>query len=346
MVDEPNLMNETHTINNETDDNLISISLPAAERWSAELSLSTEGYACFIDVIEGGAAALAGIANGDILLQIGFDKIEKRNLEHACRTIWTNKRNAMAMKETMVTVQILPNEQHLAQFAIKPRRGRGDRRRHGHGDQGHETINLADGREFPNRSELKQKSILKKEKRYASQRVTSKDNMYDSSKLYSSAVSLLDRLEKAVKRDQRWRIKCDREKFNVPNDAEIEYYDDGIFEGEHEVTLRFTWREETAGDKKKRIMVENGDYDENGRHVVFQNSDVGYDDGSGDESGDRSGDASGDGSESGRSERSYRSSQSHRSARSERSQRSTKSTKSHRSGKSARSGQSNRTYDR
>ena len=115
----------------------ITIEMPSGIPWEAELECRPgDGRIVFVGVAPDGPADLAGISDGDLLVQVGFDPLRPRDLEAACRLIWERKRNSAALQlKTTTIIVIHANEDHL-QRAIAPKRRRGDARRHGLGDQG------------------------------------------------------------------------------------------------------------------------------------------------------------------------------------------------------------------
>ena len=263
-----------------SDDGTIRLELPTNTRWSAELELSPDGMPCFIGVEKDGAAYLAGINEGDVLCQIGFTKIQPRSLQSACQTIWEEKRNARSLSKATVSCFILPASVHLSRTAVSPMRRRGDRRRHGHGDQGKVNINEADGRRFQSRGALhSQKNPQKMSKKYAP-KLGKSANHYDMSRLDSPASSILNRVHRAVHENSKWRINVDKMDFLIPGNADVEVYDDGVAEaeddeseedeeeedelekervGEHQVTIVFTWKEQVTkgGRRTKKKKKEN-----------------------------------------------------------------------------------------
>ena len=84
------------------DDKTVTLQLPTATRWEAELHCDVSGLPAFIDVRPDGPAAAAGITDGDIFVQIGFIQITPRSLESACHAIWEAKRNAQALGKKSV----------------------------------------------------------------------------------------------------------------------------------------------------------------------------------------------------------------------------------------------------
>ena len=115
----------------------VQCEMPANVPWKAELELRPgDGKIVFVGVEKDGPAAECGIRDGDLLTQIGFDILGSRDLAAACQTIWENKRNALALSKTEVTILIVPQTVELRRRAVRPERRRGDKRRHGLGDQG------------------------------------------------------------------------------------------------------------------------------------------------------------------------------------------------------------------
>ena len=234
------------------DDGTVRLELPTNTRWSSQLELCTDGMPSFIGVEKDGAAFLAGINEGDVLCQIGFTKIQPRSLQSACQTIWEEKRNARSLGKATVSCFVLPASVHLSRMAVSPMRRRGDRRRHGHGDQGKVNINEADGRRYDSQK------TNKKSYQYAP-KLGKSANHYDMSRLDSPACSILNRVHRAVHENSRWRINVDKMDFLIPGNAAVEVYDDGVEEteddeseeDEHQVTIVFRWKTKKKKNKNK-----------------------------------------------------------------------------------------------
>ena len=115
----------------------ITIEMPATIPWEAELECRPgDGKIIFVGVVKDGPAAAAGIVDGDLLAQVGFDVVKARDLESACRIIWDQKKQAAALKQMTCTVTIIPLHEDASLRSVAPQRKRGDKRRHGLGDQG------------------------------------------------------------------------------------------------------------------------------------------------------------------------------------------------------------------
>jgi hypothetical protein len=134
--------------------------MPSYVPWEAELELRAgDGKVVFVGVQKNGPADSCGIKDGDLLVQVGFDKITPRNLAQACQIIWSVKRNAQALSKKVCTIIITPSIDENKKFAVNPNRKKGDRRRHGLGDQGEQngvgSVGSVGKNTFMNRNSLR-----------------------------------------------------------------------------------------------------------------------------------------------------------------------------------------------
>jgi hypothetical protein len=139
-------------------DNEILVELPNNERWMGELEVGVSGLITFVGVKRNSPLEQAGITDGAILQQIGFTKLLPRDLVFACSTIRREKKISLALHKATVAVFYVPATTEYRKNAIKPLRGRGDKRRHGHNDQMKQKINPVDGRTFSRKERKKNNS--------------------------------------------------------------------------------------------------------------------------------------------------------------------------------------------